>query len=78
MTAHDLDLVRRVERADAARQEDPLARARADGRREALAEVLDVIDRETAGNYIYQRAGKRIAVAIGRLIKGVNASLTQA
>lgn len=54
-----------------------LEKARADGKREALIDVLSEIDKQCT-NYIYQRAGKRIAIAVNRMLKAVNASITQA
>lgn len=51
--------------------------ARADGKRQAFAEVLDKID-ELGGNPVYRKAGKRIAIEVVKMLKLVNRTATQA
>ncbi len=63
--------------ADSITQRNALERARADGRREALGDVLLEIDK-LGSNELYRKAGKRISIAVTRLLKSVNARLTQA
>ena len=63
--------------AEGITQRTALDQARADGKREALSAVLVEIDK-LATNSIYERAGKRIAIAITRMLRAVNETITQA
>jgi len=58
-------------------QRNALDQARADGRREALAEVLKAID-ALHGNPLYRKAWKRVAIEVSNLIKSVKHPITQA